>query len=491
MKIIIATILFAFSVCAFADGEGTCTLVTNADGTFRIVCTGDGVIQDYETVTNIYAYEILNCAELKTDLQLYLSTLVGDKSEHYGILNDIREPLNYLDYLASENLNNINSADSSAFPDYDKSVFDAEDIQSQVNFLNDSIDYVFASVESLTNQIDNIKCCTTNNPSGGGSCSSPCDLTPIIDKLNTIVGYYNQITNKFNAVYEKLGGSSHLGYKYIDTDYHLNPNAGLRYFNWNSSKTPYINLLNLALHSQYNNAFGLASANNYLHKLTFLETPYISTNLEILVNESTNFFSFFRGEVGVKGALEDWDYSQGSYYDYLTNHYLSVIFNPSELSESQLQKTNWFSRIETLLAALVFADSEGTNTVDSSQFSDERERLISSLGELDYTTKSRLQQFENTSVSLLSSVRRFSAAFSNASLPNRVNLISIGNSDSEMIYFETSEISPFLEACHCVTTLIWCFGGLILLFWFIHFTLKSCYNLVVFGWSVVSAVFGK
>lgn len=490
MKKIISIIALSFSVSAFAENDGTCSLVQNSDGTFQIVCEGGTIIYDYETVTNLYAYEILNCEDLKTDLQSYLVNFNGDNFDITGVLNDLREPVNYLDYLANENLSTIQSLDSSSVSDYDTVLMNAEDIVLTISQLDRTIDFVSITANSLTNQINNIKCCTTNNTSGG-SCSDPCDFSPVIEKLNIIIGYYNYITNKLNAVYEKLGGSSHLGYKYIDSDYHLNKNAGLRYFNWNTSKTPYINLLNLALHSQYNNAFGLASVNNYLHKLSFVELPYISTNLETLVIESTNFFSFFRREIGVKGVLEDWDSDSGNYYDFLTNHYLTIMFNPSHLSESESEKTNWFSRIETLLAALVFADSDGTNTVDDTKYEEERTSLMNSLDTLNYIPQRRLDRFEIHSHSLLSSVRNFSSAFSAASLPSRVNLVSIGSSDSEMVYFETSEISPMIEACHCATTLIWCFSGLILLFWFIHYTFKASYNLVVFAWSVVSAVFGK
>lgn len=489
MKKLLSIIAFCFSVCVFADGEGTCTLVQNADGSFRIVCEGDGLetIQQTIVTTQQVCMTVQNCLEVKTDLTKYLDKLTFGESyldRDFYTLEDVLVASQDLQYFIS------NARDLNTDPSVDDELNNASLVLTD---LDQIVPSVINTAYELNDIIDNIECCSNTNSSGGcSSSSSCCDFSPILQRLDNLVGYYNYITNKFDSVYEKLGGSSHLGYKYIDSDYNLNPNAGLRYFNWNSSKTPYINLLNLALHSQYNNAFGLASANNYLHKLTFLETPYISTNLETLVNESTNFFSFFRGEVGVHGALEDWQPEFGSYYNYLTNHYLKSIIDPSSLSTSEQSKTNWFSRIETLLAAFVFADSDtATNTVDLSYGRDQISELTSGLQSIDQTSYDQLNLFHQTSESLISRVRSFSSAFSNASMPSTVRLVKLGNSDSSYIQFESTEISPLVEACHCATTLAWCLGGLILLFWFIHYTVKASYNLVVFIYSVISSIFSK
>lgn len=487
MKKLISIISLSFCVSAFADNSGTCSVSQNADGTFRIVCEGDGVIYDYETITNRVTYRVANCEDLRSDL-------TGLYSDLDTFQNDLKADVYTLRYDADQLSQSIDRLDTSD-DGYDYVLSSFMTLDYQILSLESTVNYNQVNLQSLSNTIDSIACCSDSVSNLTQQCCQT-DLTPIIERLNKIIQYDIYITNRFDYIVNEFGGFLASSGNFYYANYSQNQfkftRQSLNFLqSFSPSRSQYYNLANINSQILKNNSTGFTSLNNYFYKFLFEDFALANTNLSVLTLQTTNFFSFFRGEVGVSGVLEDWNSDYGNYYDYLTNHYLKIMFNPADLSESEQQKTNWFSRIETLLAALVFADSEGTNTVDDAQYKDDRESLTSSLSGINSASKTRLQKFENHSDSLLSSVRRFSSAFSDASLPSRVNLVSVGSSDSEMVYFETSEISPFLEACHCATTLIWCFSGLILLFWFIHYTVKASYNLVVFAWSVVSAVFGK
>lgn len=473
--------------CSFvAFSGGTCELIQYPSGEYVIRCQGDGVSINYVEHTN-EVYIIQNCEELKANL---LSAVDGVSSSITSALSlydldyyiiSLRDYGNYMD-----DDTNFNGELDNLSRDYDEL---KDRLRTCAQELNGDLSTADPPHLSLYQQIFDIECgsCSTNSNDGSNNNCCSVDLSPIITRLNDAQSLRKSITNSLafvvNALGSYVGGNNTARYMQSEmwSGGSLSFSQKLQPLASKDSQYSLVNMLKL-LHS--NLAMTQASINNYLYT--------INTNLSFLSTQSINFFSFFRGEVGVNGALEDWQPQFGSYHDYLTNHYVKSIISPSSLSPSEQEKTNWFSRVETLLAALVFADdSTSTNTVDSSYGNDEVSQITGGLVSISQTSSSQLDLFQQTSDSLISRVRSFSSAFSDASMPSTVRLVKLDNSDSSFIQFESSEISPLVEACHCATTLAWCLGGLILLFWFFHYTVKASYNLVVFIYSVISSIFSK
>lgn len=74
----------------------------------------------------------------------------------------------------------------------------------------------------------------------------------------------------------------------------------------------------------------------------------------------TNNFSLLRSDINPQHSLAHW--SGGSIYDYLTNQYLDAI---------NVSPSNWHSRVESLLAALVFQDSAQSSSDKEQDIEDE------------------------------------------------------------------------------------------------------------------------
>lgn len=199
---------------------------------------------------------------------------------------------------------------------------------------------------------------------------------------------------------------------------------------------------------------------------------------------------------GIPPALQDWTPTDGVYYDYLTNFYLRV--NSGHVLPSEMSRTNWFGRIESLLAALVFSDTEdGTNTVDRNYGTSEKQSLNELVSNLGGNMNGHVGNMTRDSENVLSVVRRISSGFSQASMPSSVVLVTIPNGESQtrsggsyQISFDSSEFSSFIEICRCATTLAWSFFGLLLLVKFSWWASRTSYSLVVFCWGVLSGVFG-
>lgn len=241
------------------------------------------------------------------------------------------------------------------------------------------------------------------------------------------------------------------------------------------------NLMNHLVNIEYNLASALPSLNNYLYKFIFQDYP-------VLTNTVADAFSLFKQDSPLYFYnAEQFDNSDGShnYYAYLTNFYVQV-----STKESDSELTNWFARVETLIAALVFAnDDSSTNTVDSSYGRVQRQQLIDSLNGLSSSPSLVLNQVDDVGHGIVQSLTTIKSSFSRfASGPSQVKLVDLGNDES--IGFNSSEITYLVNACRCVTTLIWTFGGLWLLFVFVYWAFKQSYNLLVFCWSVCSSIFG-
>lgn len=479
-----ASLLSLLPFCSFvALSDGYCVLRQDSvSGSYEIVCTGDGLVVNYVDRTN-EVYVIENCEELKLQL---LSAVDS-------VTLEVSQCIPYSDYIARqcEGIDRMISSSS-----WGGSQASANNIRAQVAYISRTnellragLDSSVASLGSLRSTIEGIQCGSCSEGDGGGSCCD-VDLTPILNILNEAQELRQSIYDVLDGSQSVVAGSSYFRQGISRSGFYT-PNY--TYLNRPSSSAD--NIHNILSVFQSNLADTQTSINNYLYKIT-LQLYSLTNDVHDLTFATTNFFSFFRDEVSVRPALEDWTPDEGDYHDFLTNYYLRVVNNDDSLSSNS--KTNWFARIETLLASLVFLDSSGTNTVDVSAAEDESQTVLGqTLDTVDSfrnSSEGQLDSFRNTSQSLVSSLRSISASFSRVADPGTVQLVNLssssGNRNSvDSISFETSDIRNLVEACHCVTTLCWCFSGLLLLYYFLHWTVRTSYGLLMFAWGVFSSIF--
>lgn len=484
------------SFVALSDGE--CHLEQYPDGTFRIVCEGGTINYTEELVTN-HVYIIENCEQLKNELmstslflgEYFSNSVVSASSVFYPAMESWNPEDIYEDMAKSDAMQAYSQLESESF--------------FFVRCLTDpTVEYPEVALYA---QIRNIECgsCSTNSGGGGGSSCCDVDLTPILRELNQANLFLSSITNKLSLLGPYIQTISNVRYARMDWNYNTDKYTFNKISNLptiNSDK--YRNIITLLQTIQTDLVQGMVSLNNYMGYLTRVQLPSISNDIDVLKSTttnlyiaSTNHFSFFRNMTFQDSPLID--YSQqstfDSYYDFLTNHYVKVSFKQyNSLVGDEKAKTNWFSRIETLLAALVFNDSAGTNTVDDTYGQVQQNNLINSLDGMSQTSTTQVNLMSSMGDSLLASLRSLNSSFSSAvSMPGEVKLATVGQDNSmhsNIIKFQSSEISQLVEACRCATTLAWCFGGIWLLFLFVSWSVKTSYSLCVFCWSVVSAIFG-
>lgn len=234
----------------------------------------------------------------------------------------------------------------------------------------------------------------------------------------------------------------------------------------------------------------LSDFQNTFYDFGYRQFPILTNTVGTLTKSSTNFFSFFRAEIGVHGVLEDWTAQDGSYYDFLTNHYIQVVTGGT-LSGNQSSKTNWFSRIETLLAALVFGDEgTSTNTVDSSAGSEFKAQISSSFNQLiDGPQNEMVHDLEEITPNVIEQVRRFSGVFTSASMPSNITLFSQDGEDGFKIAFEISNDSVYYDIFRNITTLCWSLVGLFFVYRFLVWSITKIVVLVQFCFNVFTDIF--
>lgn len=519
----------------FVSLADTCHLEQVGGGDWRIVCEGSGLEYHYIDVTN-EVYAIANCDELKSSLLSISENIMqsGDVLERtisYSY-NDIEDVIQTVNQTISDPIQ-------------------SGPILGGLNHIKTELDYGYDYAENLVNQsstlydeISGISCgsCPTNGASGGGSGGSCCDVdfTQIIDRMiiaelqradisnqiARISNYLGSITNELNylnfLVEHGFGEiTNSLSYLKLDNLQFstLNPATGLNALyglRTLSSGTRFsVGALSMNTISanprdngwlpslwwqNFDHLKILGSLNSFeLNKYLNVYGPLTNNLLTIvdnivpLTDSTTNFFSFFRGEIGVSGVLEDWtnEESDGTYHDFLTNHYINVVRGGS-LSGNTSSKTNWFSRIETLLAALVFTDSAETNTVDASAGNVERQQLATSYGTANQAAATFSEDFKTTSQSIVTLYQNYFTTFETAAMPSHVVLMTLSNSDpSEQveIAFQSDSLGILVESCRVVTTLCWSSVGIFLLYKFLVWSARCVIVACQFIYRAISSVF--
>lgn len=412
---------------------------------------------------------------------------------------------------ALSNLNAIDTEDYvESMDNYTAVKHSLENLQSSTVTISNEIETAAYALYETVQDLALYECAPCNANEATCCMSNNFYLAQISDKISDInsnvesmyssvldLSYtLNDISTKLQNILSRLGSTSpSVGSTdtFAGMNWHNSLDiytfAGRAQYNSTSSKTV-IGLLNVI---QRNLQTTQGSINNYLSYLIKFHTTSISNNVAILKEKSLDHFSFFRDSVTPDSPLVGFS-SQSqfdNYYDYLTNHYVRVSLRDYSGSD---KVTNWFSRIETLLAALVFNDEKGTNTVDESYGDSQRNQLSASLDGMTDVSGVQVGLMSDMKDNIIDSLRHMNNAFSSAvSMPSTVKLVSVGGESTEgsnNIVFQSSEISQLVEACRCATTLCWCFGGIWLLFLFVSWSVRTSYNLCVFCWSILSSIFG-
>lgn len=541
MKKIFLILLIPFA--AYAD---TCHLEQVGGGDWRIVCEGSGLVYNYVDVTN-EVYVIQDCENLKTSLLSSVLSINSDAEAVYDSRIPIEDSLRDLTLEETIETNQVFITSYNTI--YQNLEFMAAKLEGVIDNTSPS-----GSIDNLYYTISNIECvsCPTNGASGGGSGGSCCDVdfTDIINRLIVAEQQRAAISNQIESIFYYLGVFTNeiaysnfllehgfgeitnmLNYAHWDTLPYstFNPSTGLNSLyglrtlshgtNFSVGQLP---LNTISANARDNgwlpsiwwqnfdqlkimgslNSFEL---NKYLNYHGPVTNNLISLNktLDSLTDSTTNFFSFFRGELGVRGVLEDWQSEEvsGSYYDFLTNHYLSVVFGES-LSGYQAEKTNWFSRIETLLAALVFVDGSETNAyasaTDASTNSVDniKDSFNSTFDGVSSAPSTQMELAVDIEKSMYNSLKSFSQAFSSASLPSTVRLLYVYKDDGggggslrkgalrssggsvDVSVDVDGKLSDFIEILRSCSTLCWVFFGLWFMFKFAVWTVKKIYFLI-------------
>lgn len=167
------------------------------------------------------------------------------------------------------------------------------------------------------------------------------------------------------------------------------------------------------------------------------------------------------------------DFSGDSYYDYLTNLYLNG-------ASSSSPSTNWFERIEILLASLVFGDSGGSTISNEVSFSDFSENTVeSALTTYSFGNElnSGVSLVENTGNNFYQILAGFDNRLSGAVVPQRIS-IGIGVVDGQdtssfddlvgghfQVSFSSGSVDSFTLVVRSVTTIIWILITMLMVFY--------------------------
>lgn len=231
----------------------------------------------------------------------------------------------------------------------------------------------------------------------------------------------------------------------------------------------------------------LFNTNNF--HLASIETAV--TNIDFSVGRFRDYL------LGSQNSISDYDGSEdSSYYDFLTNKY---IVGTSDDGVS----SNWFERIETLLAALVFSTDSNTNIVSSGSFdgiseNDVRRTLESvsfhsEFGDMVGSVGSVQRSFTDILNSLYNSVKyvtkpqSISIGFSdNGATTSDFNGLLQGDFE---ISVSVGEFGSFTEVVRAVTTMIIVLITLIMIYKTCFFLIRNAYRLYSFGRTLVTSIF--
>lgn len=183
------------------------------------------------------------------------------------------------------------------------------------------------------------------------------------------------------------------------------------------------------------------------------------------------------------------DFSGGSYYDYLTNLYLNG-------ASSAAPTTNWFERIEILLASMVFGDSASSSISNEVEFTNFSEETIENAFN-DYTFQSELNSgiglVENTGENFLTILRGFHDSFSSVTQPQSIS-IGIGGLDGQdtktyedvmhghfQVSFNSGSSDKFTLIVRSMTTIIW----ILVTMMFVYFSARWLLSKVLFFYRLM------
>lgn len=343
-------------------------------------------------------------------------------------------------------------------------------------------------------------------------------VTDIKDNFDNVFEYYNFLTNQLSWVSNISGIPAMLVKSSLmqsSSSQRFSPlyatNTKFPGYNSNSSFKD----LTLAESIGYgfeNTLVMLASLNNYfgtntisvssLHKSSVSNNVALGTVSRLLDlgfgSVSNQFSIFIESSSGASPVLGEYTSNDGSYHDYLTNYYIKV--SSSSVSGST-PLTNWFNRIEMLLAALVFQDDDGPNT-NSVPGSSSYDNLESELNQNMTTINQQGQDYLNTvdtsGKSLLAMLREWNGAVSGVAKPSAFVIATIpipnGNSQSDSLDIsldtDNESLAGFIELVRGVTTLAWVTLFLVVGYFLSIRIITLIGKLISFGYSVYSAVFG-
>lgn len=193
------------------------------------------------------------------------------------------------------------------------------------------------------------------------------------------------------------------------------------------------------------------------------------------------------------------DFSGDSYYDYLTNLYLNGASSASP-------STNWFERIEILLASMVFGDSASSSISNEVEFTNFSEETIENAFN-DYTFQNELNSgidlVENTGGNFLTILRGFHNAIASVSQPQSI-AIGLGGLDGQdtttyedvmhghfQVSFNSGEVDSFTLIVRSMTTIIW----ILITMMFVYFSARWLLSKVLFFYrlmrTLISSLFLK
>lgn len=270
-----------------------------------------------------------------------------------------------------------------------------------------------------------------------------------------------------------------------------------------------LSLYELLFYGIRDNVFSLASLNNYgATNLieSVLSRQYLTSINTNIVSLSSKFSIFNDFVFSAEAPLSMYTDRQtdGSYHDYLTNYYIKVSKGQQSGSDNF---TNWFSRIEILLASLVFQD-DGTNFVEEADNTSQMENTLSqsvdTLSQAVSIPQNVTGKIDNMGQSFLGLLGEWRTIVNGNSLPSQFVLcdINLGSqsrdssagSSVSSFRLETSldsgEFRQFLDFCHAITTILFTMLFVWLSIMLLSFLLASLAKLAQFCYMVYSALFG-
>ena len=251
------------------------------------------------------------------------------------------------------------------------------------------------------------------------------------------------------------------------------------------SMTNFNNDLNLSL---TNIEISLESIiTNQLKSLSFYSA--FSNQFNTVISNQTLFSDYLFNSDNVLS-----DYTDGSYYDFLTNRYISG---------SNGSLSNWYERIETLLAALTFSavsQSNLTTQVDNEDDLKQRFKDILTQSVNENTQTSIIKTANDSQGAIIDIVRGLSSTISSVASQHS---IVFGWGDNETVKFEDfvggnfhitvsgHGVDQFTMVGRAVSTLCWIVVTCLLVFKFSLWMARVGYKLYTFIRSVLFALWGK